>query len=62
MTQAIHTPKQQKWLTKLIGYNFEIIYKPGKENIVVNVLSRVQEAPAKVVFAAVSSPSCPLIY
>lgn len=26
MTQAIQTPEQQKWLTKLLGYSYQIFY------------------------------------
>jgi hypothetical protein len=33
-------PKQQKWVTKLLGYDYEIIYKKGKENVVVDTLSQ----------------------
>lgn len=59
LTQTIQTPKQQKWLTKLIGYNFEIHYKPGKENLVADALSRVLEASTGLC-ATVSSLIFPL--
>jgi len=32
LSQTIQTPKQQKWTTKLQGYDLEIIYRPGKQN------------------------------
>ena len=34
---------RHKWLTKLIRYDYENIYKSGKENKVVHALSRVHE-------------------
>lgn len=41
LTQTIQTPEQQKWITKLMGYDFEVIYKPGRENTVSDALRRV---------------------
>jgi hypothetical protein len=35
--------EQQKWVTKLFGYDYEIIYKKVKENVVVGALSRKYE-------------------
>jgi hypothetical protein len=43
MEQSISSPKQQKWVTKLFGYDYEIIYKKGKDNVVVDALSRKYE-------------------
>lgn len=45
MTQTIQTPVQQKWLTKFMGYNYEIHYTPGKDNIVADALSRSSKKP-----------------
>jgi len=28
LTSACHTPEQQKWVSRLIGYNFDILYRP----------------------------------
>nr|GFB38121.1 Ty3/gypsy retrotransposon protein [Tanacetum cinerariifolium] len=41
LTQTIQSPEQQKWVTKLLGYDFEVLYKPGRENTVADALSRV---------------------
>jgi hypothetical protein len=35
LEQRISSPEQQKWVTKLFGYDYEIIYKKGKDNVVV---------------------------
>jgi hypothetical protein len=43
MEQRISSLEQQKWVTKLFGYDYEIIYKKGKENVVVDALSRKYE-------------------
>jgi hypothetical protein len=40
LEQIISSEKQQKWVTKILGYDFEIIYKKGKQNVVADALSR----------------------
>ncbi|WVZ09002.1 hypothetical protein V8G54_022348 [Vigna mungo] len=40
LTQIIQTPEQQHYLVKLLGYDYEIQYKPGKLHIVADALSR----------------------
>lgn len=40
--QRITTITQIKWLPKLIGYDYEIMYKKGSKNVVADALSRVQ--------------------
>jgi hypothetical protein len=43
LEQQILSPTQQKWVTKLFGYDYEIIYKNGKKNRVVDDLSQKYE-------------------
>jgi hypothetical protein len=43
LEQHISSPEQQKWVTKLFGYDYEIIYKKGKDNVVLDALSRKYE-------------------
>jgi hypothetical protein len=35
--------RTKKWVTKILGYDFEIVYKKGKQNVVSNALSRNDE-------------------
>lgn len=43
-SQVIQTPEQEKWLSKLVGYDFEIVYRPGKHNLAADALSRLPTA------------------
>jgi hypothetical protein len=40
LEQKIGTPMQQKWITKLLGYDFVVEYKKGRDNSVADALSR----------------------
>jgi hypothetical protein len=39
LEQCISSQEEQKWVTKLFGYDYEIIYKKGKDNVVADTLS-----------------------
>jgi hypothetical protein len=43
LEQRLSLEEQQKWVTKILGYDFEIIYKKGKKNVVADALSRKDE-------------------
>jgi hypothetical protein len=43
LEQKLSSEEQQKWVTKMLGYDFEIIYKKGKQNFVAYALSRKDE-------------------
>ena len=40
MEQILSSEEQQKWVTKMLGFDFEIIYKNWKQNVVANALSK----------------------
>ena len=61
LTQVVHTPKQQYFLRKLLGYQFVIEYKPGHENSAADSLSRMHAETILTahsrLFTAISSPN-----
>lgn len=44
LEQRLNTPFQQAWMAKLMGYEFEIVYKEGKDNVAADALSRIEGA------------------
>lgn len=55
LTQVIQTPNQHKWAAKLLGFGFEILYKPSRDNKVVDALSRVDDPH----LLSITSPTFP---
>jgi hypothetical protein len=40
LEQRLSSEEQKKWVTKILGYDFEFVYKKGKKNVVANALSK----------------------
>jgi hypothetical protein len=43
LEKRLSSEEKEKWVTKMLGYDFEIIYKRGKHNVVADALSRKEE-------------------
>lgn len=41
LEQRVIQPQYKKWISKLLGYSFEVVYKPGLENKAADALSRM---------------------
>ncbi|GMI63963.1 hypothetical protein HRI_000065600 [Hibiscus trionum] len=48
--QAV-TPAQQKWVTKMMGFDYEVVYRKGVHNAVADALSRRPEAKEGILMA-----------
>jgi len=55
LEQRLSLEEKQKWVIKMLGYDFEIIYKKGKQNVVAYALSRKDEY-IKGLLCAISLP------
>jgi hypothetical protein len=60
LEQQAATPSQQRWISKLLGYDFIIEYKQGRENRVADALSRKFETlsdPDEISVSLISFPT-----
>ena len=51
LEQRLSLEEQQKWVTKMLRYDLEIIYKKGKQNMVPDSLSRKYEDAEELLYA-----------
>jgi hypothetical protein len=43
LEQILSSEEKNKWVNKMLGYDFEIMYKKWKKNVVADTLSRNDE-------------------
>ena len=55
--QRLHTPWQEKALTKMMGLNYKIMYKKGSNNSAVDALSRRPHADSQLLTISYAQPS-----
>ena len=53
LEQRVVQPQYQKWVAKLLGYSFEVVYKPGLKNKAADALSR---KPPDIQFCGITAP------
>ena len=54
LEQRVASPAQQKWVSNLMGYDYEITYKKGKDHLVMDALSRTFDDQGSL--SAISMP------
>jgi hypothetical protein len=52
LEQRIVTPEQQKWVSKLVGYDYDIVYRPGRTNAAADAMSRLHHIPVLLTITA----------
>ena len=57
LDQKANTTAQQAWIIKMMGYNYEVVFKKSSSNTVVDVLSRKPQAT----LYAISIVTCNLL-
>jgi hypothetical protein len=53
LEQRLSLEEQQKWVNKMLGYDFEIIYKKMKQNVVADALS-IKDEDVEAFLCAIS--------
>jgi hypothetical protein len=56
LEQGFSSPKKHKWVTKMLGCDYEIMYKKGKRNVVIDALSRKFEEDRSLFSLLLPSP------
>ena len=54
LEQRVTQPQYQKWITKLLGYSFEGLYKLGLENKAADALSKM---PSTIHLSSLMAPT-----
>ena len=57
LDQRLSTIPQHTWVSKLFGYSFTVEYRPGRQNVVADALSRRDEDQCAINVLALSLPS-----
>ena len=58
LEMRVGTPIQQKWLSKLIRYDFVVEFRAGRENLVADALSRQEDTTEKRYTMGYLYPNC----